>query len=43
MKYVTNMKLLLVDVLELTETEVPDGRTTKEVILDAFQIEEPYV
>ncbi|CAF1055484.1 unnamed protein product [Adineta ricciae] len=29
------------DVLELTETEVPDGRTTKEVILGAFQIEEP--
>ncbi|CAF0755169.1 unnamed protein product [Adineta ricciae] len=29
------------DVLELTETEVPDGRITKEVILGAFQIEEP--
>ncbi|CAF1303583.1 unnamed protein product [Adineta steineri] len=29
------------EVLEINETEISDGRTTKEVILDAFHIEEP--
>jgi hypothetical protein len=35
--------ILFTDVLELTETDIPNGHTTKEVILDPFHIEPPYV
>jgi hypothetical protein len=35
--------ILFTDVLEMTETEIPNGHTTKEVILDPFHIEAPYV
>jgi len=34
---------LFIEIFELTETEIPNGGTTKEVILDAFHTEEPYV
>jgi len=35
--------ILFTDVLELTETDIPNGHTTEEVILDPFHIEAPYV
>jgi len=35
--------LCVVEALELAETNVPNGQTATEVILNAFHIEEPYV
>jgi hypothetical protein len=34
---------LFIEVVELSETEIPNGHTRREVILDAFEIAEPYV